>query len=96
MKKTPATALNDGGVRVQQLGGDVAGLGGGGGILDIIYLHSSDTVGRADSTASALLFCVVDCREMLTVLPLLIVQSSALVLSPLSSRDVPSSLYSVR
>ena len=32
-------ALNGGGVRVQQLGGDVAGLGGGGGILDIfIYI----------------------------------------------------------
>ena len=29
-------ALNGGGVRVQQLGGDVAGLGGGGGIWDII------------------------------------------------------------
>ena len=32
-------ALNGGAVRVQQLGGDVAGLGGGGGILDIsIYI----------------------------------------------------------
>ena len=42
------------------------------------------------------LFCVVDCREMLTVSPLLIVQFSALVLSPLSSRDVPLNMYSVR
>ena len=32
-------ALNGGGVRVQQLGVDAAGLGGGGGILDIsIYI----------------------------------------------------------
>ena len=29
-------ALNDGGVRVQQLGVDAAGLGGGGGIMDVI------------------------------------------------------------
>ena len=33
-------ALNDGGVRVQQLGGDIAGLGGGGGIWSFAYLIS--------------------------------------------------------
>ena len=33
-------ALNGGAVRVQQLGGDVAGLGGGGGILGSAYLIS--------------------------------------------------------
>ena len=40
-------ALNDGGVRVQQLGGDVAGLGGGGGILDIsIYILQKQLEGQ--------------------------------------------------
>ena len=33
-------ALNDGLVRVHQAGGDVAGLGGGGGILGFAYLIS--------------------------------------------------------
>ena len=39
--------LNGGGVRVQQLGGDVAGLGGGGGILDIsIYILQKQLEGQ--------------------------------------------------
>ena len=40
-------ALNGGGVRVHQLGGDVAGLGGGGGILDIsIYILQKQLEGQ--------------------------------------------------
>ena len=40
-------ALNGGGVRVHQLGGDVAGLGGGGGILDIsIYILQKQFEGQ--------------------------------------------------
>ena len=83
-------ALNDGAVRVHQAGGGVAGLGGGGGILGIsIYILQIQYCCFS-------LFCVVDCREMLTVLPLLIVQFGGLVSPPLIPRGVPLNMYSVR
>ena len=88
-------ALNGGIVRVHQLGCNFAGLGGGGGIWDIIiYILQIQFEGQI--VLMILSVCVVDCREMLTVLPLLIVQFSVFFPSVVSVRAVPSSLYSVR